>query len=69
MCSLPVFAWALRIIKKLIKGEITMGSNMKKTKLIRARKAAPNKANQKADQKRIQKNIEILRELADKDNA
>ena len=46
-----------------------MGSNMKKTKLIRARKAAPNKANQKADQKRIQKNIEILRELAEKDKA
>ena len=44
-----------------------MGSNAKQTKLIRGRKAAPNKANQKADQKRIKKNTEILRELAAKD--
>ncbi|MBW2609394.1 MAG: hypothetical protein JRC68_03505 [Deltaproteobacteria bacterium] len=44
-----------------------MGSTAKKTKVIRSRKARPNKANQKADRKRNQKNIEILRDLAAKD--
>ena len=46
-----------------------MGSNAKQTKLIRARKARPNKANQKAFQKKIKKNVEILRELTSKDQA
>ncbi|MFC1891449.1 hypothetical protein ACFLZT_03565 [Thermodesulfobacteriota bacterium] len=46
-----------------------MGSNAKQTKLIRGRKAAPNKANQKATKKRIKENVEILRELAAKDKA
>ena len=44
-----------------------MSSNAKKTKAIRKWKSKPNKANQKADMKRIQKNVEILRELAEKD--
>lgn len=46
-----------------------MGSNLKKTKLIRARKARPNKINQKSQQKRVQKNAEILRELAAEDKS
>ena len=41
-------------------------SNRKQTRLVRARKARPNKANLKKNQKRIQKNAEILRELASK---
>lgn len=41
-----------------------MASNSKKTSLIRARKARPNKKNQKKYSARIQKNAEILRELA-----
>ena len=44
-----------------------MASGSKKRKRIRARKAAPNKANIKANMKRIQNNIEILRDLAAKD--
>ena len=44
-----------------------MGSNLKRTKNIRSRKAAPNKENQKKDRKRVQKNQELLRELAAKD--
>ena len=70
MCPDFIYVWALEnTLKKPNKGEITMGSNSKQTKLIRARKTAPNKANQKADQKRIQKNMEILKELAEKDKA
>ena len=41
-----------------------MGSNSKQTKLIRARKAKPNRKNLKKNQERIQKNAEALRELA-----
>jgi len=44
-----------------------MASKTKKTKRIRDRKKRPNKANLKTDMKRIQKNIEILRDLAAKD--
>jgi len=44
-----------------------MASKTKKTKGIRKRKKRPNKANLKADRKRIQKNLEILRDLAEKD--
>ena len=44
-----------------------MTSRAKKTKAIRKWKAKPNKANQKADLKRVQRNIEILKELAEKD--
>jgi hypothetical protein len=46
-----------------------MTSNSKKMKAIRTWKEKPHKANLKADMKRIQKNIEILRELAEKDRA
>ncbi len=41
-----------------------MASNRKKTKRIRARKRAPNKANLKANLRRIQENAEALRDLA-----
>jgi hypothetical protein len=41
-----------------------MSSNAKRTKIIRANKAKPNKKNLKADAKRIRKNREILAELA-----
>jgi hypothetical protein len=41
-----------------------MAANRKKTKIIRARKAKPNKKNLKANLKRIQQNAETLRELA-----
>ena len=44
-----------------------MGSNSKKTKLIRARKARANKTNLKKNTKRIQRNAEILRDLASHD--
>ena len=44
-----------------------MASGAKKRKRIRARKAAPNKANLKTNMKRIEKNIEILRDLSAKD--
>ncbi len=44
-----------------------MASKTKKAKAIRKWKKKPNKGNLKADQKRIQKNLEILRELAEKD--
>ncbi len=40
-----------------------MGSNTKKTKLIRARKAKSNKKNLKKNQQRIQNNAQILKEL------
>ena len=43
-----------------------MGSNRKKTELIRERKARPNKANLKDNEKRVKKNNEKLRELASK---
>jgi hypothetical protein len=43
-----------------------MASNTKKTKNIRNRKKRPNKSNMKANMKRIQRNVEILRELASK---
>jgi hypothetical protein len=49
--------------------DINMTSKAKKTKAIRGRKTAPNKANLKADRKRVQRNLEILKELAEKDNA
>lgn len=39
-----------------------MGSNRKKTEIIRARKRKPNKVNLKKNKKRIQKNADILRE-------
>lgn len=41
-----------------------MGSNAKKTKLIRARKAKSNKKNLKKNEQRIQNNAQILRDLA-----
>lgn len=41
-----------------------MSSNAKRTKIIRANKAKPNKKNLKADARRIQKNREILAEFA-----
>ena len=41
-----------------------MAANRKKTNIIRARKAKPNKKNLKVYMKRIQRNTEILRELA-----
>jgi len=44
-----------------------MSSNRKRTKIIRANKAKPNKANLKKNHKRIQENIEILRELPSKE--
>jgi len=43
-----------------------MSSNRKQTRLVRARKAKPNKNNLKKNQQRIRKNGEILRELASK---
>jgi len=45
----------------------TMASNSKKTKLIRARKARPNRKNLKADMKRLQENTKILRSLAEQE--
>ena len=42
-----------------------MASNSKKTKLIRARKARPNKINLKANMKRLQENKKTLRSLAE----
>ena len=48
-------------------GDTEMSSNRKRTKIIRANKAKPNKANLKKNQKRIQENIEILRELPSKE--
>lgn len=44
-----------------------MASNSKKTKLIRARKARPNRKNLKADMKRLQENSKILRSLAEQE--
>jgi len=46
-----------------------MASKTKKLKLIRARKARPNKANLKKNIKRIDKNREVLQELAAKDKS
>lgn len=42
-----------------------MASNAKKTKLVRARKAKPNRKNLKADMRRIEENTTILRALAE----
>ncbi|MFP3911383.1 MAG: hypothetical protein ACLFUT_04845 [Desulfobacteraceae bacterium] len=42
-----------------------MGSNRKRTTIIRERKAKPNRKNLKKNQDRIQKNAAILKELAD----
>jgi hypothetical protein len=44
-----------------------MGSNMKKTKLVRARKAKPNKKNIKTNMKRLQDNHAALKGLAEKE--
>jgi hypothetical protein len=44
-----------------------MASKTKKTKAARKWKKKPNKANLKKDQKRIDRNLEILRDLAEKD--
>ena len=44
-----------------------MASNSKKTSLIRARKAKPNKKNRKSYLKRIQENTEALKTLASKE--
>jgi len=41
-----------------------MSSKAKRTKIIRANKAKPNRKNLKADAKRILKNRELLAELA-----
>jgi len=41
-----------------------MGSNRKRTNLIRDKKSSPNKINLKKNKKRIRKNFEILKELA-----
>ena len=41
-----------------------MGSNRKQTRIIRKRKAKPNKVNLKKNMRRIQKNADILRKLA-----
>lgn len=49
------------------KGATPMASKRKKTEGARKRKKKPNKANLKADQKRIEKNLEILRDLEEKD--
>ena len=46
-----------------------MASNAKKRKKIKDWKSKPNKANLKADRKRIRNNLEILRDLASKDEA
>jgi hypothetical protein len=50
-----------------LKRETIMASHTKKAKKVRGRKQAPNKVNLKASKKRIAKNVEILRELAEKD--
>ncbi len=50
-----------------VEGDTKMSSNRKRTKIIRANKAKPNKANLKKNHKRIQENIEILRELPSKE--
>jgi hypothetical protein len=41
-----------------------MGSNAKKTRLIRARKAKSNRKNLKKNKLRIENNSQILRDLA-----
>lgn len=41
-----------------------MGSNAKKTRLIRARKAKSNKKNLKKNNLRVQNNSQILKDLA-----
>jgi len=50
-----------------LKGENGMASKTKKTKAARKRKSKPNKGNLKKNQKRIERNLEILRELEEKD--
>jgi hypothetical protein len=42
-----------------------MGSNMKRTKIIRARKAKPNKKNIKTNMKRLQDNHDALKALTE----
>ena len=59
------FSFLLHKIHK--KEEVKMGSTAKKTSRIRDRKKSPNKKNLKADRKRIQRNIDILKDLAAKD--
>jgi hypothetical protein len=49
-----------------LRGATRMASKTKKTKAARKRKKKPNKANLKKDQKRIERNLEILRELEEK---
>lgn len=51
----------------LIKRRNSMASKTKKTKAARKWKKKPNKANLKKDQKRIDRNLEILRDLEEKD--
>jgi hypothetical protein len=46
-----------------------MASKTKKTKAARKRKSKPNKGNLKKNQKRIDRNLEILRELEEKDKS
>ncbi len=46
-----------------------MGSNMKKLKLVRARRSRPNKKNIKTSMKRLQDNHEALKALSEKDKA
>jgi hypothetical protein len=52
-----------------LKGENIMASKTKKTKAARKRKSKPNKGNLKKNQKRIERNLEILRELEEKDKS
>ena len=47
----------------------SMASKTKKTKAARKRKSKPNKGNLKKNQKRIERNLEILRELKEKDKS
>ena len=44
-----------------------MGSNMKKLKLVRARRSRPNKKNIKVFEKRLQDNNAALRALEEKE--
>ncbi len=46
-----------------------MASNAKKRKNIKKWKKKANKSNLKADRKRIENNLEILRDLASKDES
>jgi hypothetical protein len=51
------------------KGVTRMASKTKKSKAARKRKSKPNKGNLKKNQKRIERNLEILRELEEKDKS